>query len=333
MRDEVTPQEEGGQDAQRGREPSIGRQQTGERQPPRDNRTTSGALTPNHREPRHEASTSTLDRETMERTTEPANGQQTRLRNEPRGRVRQPQRRKQTLKAASLNINGNGARTDDKWGSINNVMKTRKIAVLAAQETHPTGEVQERVQKRFRSTLHFIHSADPDEPGSRNGVTIILNKNLIKTTDVSLKTIIEGRVIMITIPWNGEDTLTIMNIYAPARNSEKEAFWTELNQKLRNLEGPNPDLVMGDFNLVENPGIDRLANSGNSDPTRAQDALSEFTTELNLADGWRRRHPRERNYTYTGQTQSRLDRVYAREEIYPWCTEWAIEHPAVKTDH
>ena len=124
--------------------------------------------------------------------------------------------------------------------------------------------------------------------------------------------------------------LVVYRIYSALLNT---AFWMELEQKLRDLEGPNPDIIMGDFNLVKNPGIDRLTNGGNSDPTGAQEALSEFTTNLNLVDGWRRRHPQEQNYKYTGQTQSKLDRIYTRGEIYPWCTDWAIEHPAVKTDH
>jgi len=213
------------------------------------------------------------------------------------------------------------------------VMKVRKIAIMAAQETHPTAETQESLHRRFRNSLHFFHSADPNEPGNRNGVTIILNKNLIKLVNVSTKIIIEGRAMIISIPWNGEDTLRIMNVYAPVKNNEKTKFWENLLQRMQDLEEPTPDLVMGDFNLVENPEIDRLLNRGGTDPISARLALSEFTTELNLTDEWRRRHPKKRNYTYVGQSQLRLDRIYAREEIYPWCTDWAIEHPAVKTDH
>ena len=48
---------------------------------------------------------------------------------------------------------------------------------------------------------------------------------------------------------------------------------------------------MGDLNIVENSEIDCLVNRGGTDPVTARDALSEFTTELNLADGWRRRNP------------------------------------------
>lgn len=237
------------------------------------------------------------------------------------------------MKIASLNINGNGTRTDDKWGAINNVMKVRRIAILAAQETHPSLEIQERLQRQFRNSLHFFHSADPNEPGGRNRVTMILNKSFIKLADVSTMTLIEGRVMIIRIPWNGEDTLRIMNVYALVKNTDKAAFWKELCQKMWDLEEPTPDIVMGDFNVVENPEVNCLINRGGADPVAARDALSEFTTELNLADGWRRRNPRKWNYMYIGQTQSRLDRICVREEIYPWCMDWTIEHPAVKTDH
>ena len=138
---------------------------------------------------------------------------------------------------------------------------------------------------------------------------------------------------MIGVPWNSEDTLWIMNVYAPVRNNEKAAFWEELLQKIEALEGPKPDLVVGDFNIVENPEIDRLMNRGTADPMGARNAFAEFTMELNLADGWRRRHPKKRGFTYLGQSQLRLDRVYVREELMPWCTDWSIEHPAVQTDH
>ena len=58
---------------------------------------------------------------------------------------------------------------------------------------------------------------------------------------------------------------------------------------------------MGDFNLVENPEVDRLHHRGMADPPRARDAMSELTTELNLTDGWRRRNPTKRGYTYRGE--------------------------------
>ena len=230
-------------------------------------------------------------------------------------------------------MNGTGSKTNDKWGAINNVMKQRKIAVLAIQESHPNEETQRTVQRRFQNSLQIYHSADPDEPGSRNGVSIAVNKRLVKTANLETRTIMEGRAMSIEVPWNGEDTLRIMNVYAPAKNNEKAAFWEQLLQKFETEEEPEPDMVVGDFNIVENPEIDRLQNSGTADPAKARETFSNFSTNLNLADGWRRRHQRKRCYTYVGRTQSRIDRIYAKEEIIPWCTDWKIEHPAVRTDH
>jgi len=260
-------------------------------------------------------------------------GERPRTRNEPNGRLNQPRRKKQSLKITTLNMNGRGNQTQDKWGSINNVMKRRQIAVMALQETHPTDELQETIGKRFRNALHLVHSADADVPGQKGGVSIAVNKKMIETSKITHTTVIAGRAIMIDIPWNGEDTMRILNVYAPVKNTEKTEFWVTLLERIENMNGAKPDIVLGDFNLVENPEIDRLNNRRGTDPLTARNALSDLIVELNLTDGWRRRHPRKRGYTYIGNGQSRLDRIYAREEIYQWCTDWKIEHPGVKTDH
>lgn len=81
------------------------------------------------------------------------------------------------------------------------------------------------------------------------------------------------------------------------------------------------------------PELDRLINRGGADPMAARSVLSAFTTELGLTDRWRRKHPKKRGYTFMGSSQSRLDRIYVGEDVYPWCTNWAIEHPGFKTDH
>ena len=212
-------------------------------------------------------------------------------------------------------------------------MKKRGIAVLALQETHPTDKMQETEARRFRNTLHLVHSADPDNPSTTGGVSIAINKSAVDVKKVTHRTVIPGRVTQIEIPWNEEDRLCIMNVYAPVKNTEKAEFWKKLLESIENEEVPRPDIVMGDFNLVENPEIDRLKNKGGTDPLAARNVMSNLTIELNLTDGWRRKHPTKRGYTYIGNSQSRLDRIYTKEDIYPWCENWRIEHPGFKTDH
>ena len=230
-------------------------------------------------------------------------------------------------------MNGRGSRAVDKWGTINTTMRRRKIAILGLQETHPDDDLQETIEQRFRNTLCVVHSADPENPRNTNGVSIAINKGLIDAKSVTDRTVIPGRVLLIEIPWNEQDRLRIMNVYAPAQGEEKAIFWEYLRNLIEGDESLRPDIMLGDFNLVENPELDRLNNRRGADPPAARTALSQLVTELNLADGWRRRHPKKRGYTFTGNGQSRLDRIYTKEDIYPWCTDWGIEHPGFKTDH
>ena len=258
---------------------------------------------------------------------------ETRIRNEPNGTLSQPKRKRKQFKMASLNMNGRGSRAVDKWGTINTTMRRRKIAILGLQETHPDDDLQETIEQRFRNTLCVVHSADPENPRNTNGVSIAINKGLIDAKSVTDRTVIPGRVLLIEIPWNEQDRLRIMNVYAPAQGEEKAIFWENLWNLIEGDESLQPDIMLGDFNLVENPELDRLNNRRGADPPVARTALSQLVTELNLADGWRRRHPKKRGYTFTGNGQSRLYRIYTKEDIYPWCTDWGIEHPGFKTDH
>ncbi|KAF9780846.1 Endonuclease/exonuclease/phosphatase, partial [Thelephora terrestris] len=230
-------------------------------------------------------------------------------------------------------MNGRGGNPLDKWGSINNLMKKRRIAILSLQETHPSDEMQKTIEKSFRNTLRILHSADPDNPGRKGGVSIVIHKSLLDAKNATHQVVIPGRVNIVEIPWNESDKLQIMNVYAPVKNEEKADFWKGLKEAIDNDENLHPDVVLGDLNLVENPEIDRLNNRGGSDPEAARIELSELTTELDLTDGWRRRNPRKRGYTFTGNGQSRLDRIYVKEELYQWCTDWKIEHPGFRTDH
>ena len=117
-----------------------------------------------------------------------------------------------------------------------------------------------------------------------------------------------------------------MNIYAPARNAKKAIFWKTLLETIENDEDLKPDIVIGDFNLVENPELDRLNNRRGADPLTARDAMANLVVELNIANGWRRKNPQKRGYTFIGNSQSRLDQIYVKEDIYPWCMDWRIEH-------
>lgn len=79
---------------------------------------------------------------------------------------------KASIKIATLNMRG---RETDKWNHINQMMRDRKIGVMAIQETHLTNTHTDQLHWLFGKRLHIINTIDEDEPNVR-GVAIVLNK-------------------------------------------------------------------------------------------------------------------------------------------------------------
>lgn len=56
---------------------------------------------------------------------------------------------------------------------------------------------------------------------------------------------------MVTVPWHQTLNITIPNVYAPNDNADNAAFWDDLLQKWEMSNLPVPDVMLGDFNIVE----------------------------------------------------------------------------------
>ena len=97
------------------------------------------------------------------------------------------------------------------------LMRERKIGILAIQETHLTDELALQFEELFDNNLKLIHSPDPTTRNAR-GVAIVLNKRLVKTDNIKETTIIPGRAIIIKIPWHDNQNINILAIYAPNIN-------------------------------------------------------------------------------------------------------------------
>ncbi|KZP29142.1 DNase I-like protein [Athelia psychrophila] len=210
-------------------------------------------------------------------------------------------RSRASIKIATLNLNGKGTligdTEDNKWLHVNQLMREQKIGVLAIQEAHLTTEFVEQISDLFQRRLHIIWSQGENKNAA--GVAFVVNKELANIEKIKLIEIIPGRAAMITLPWNHDRTLCILNIYAPNDQGDSGIFWTEIINEMDKKKIDSPDIMMGDFNTVED-SIDRLPNK--SDP----------------ADD---------------NTYSRLDRIYATNAIHNTASDWDIAKPAIKTDH
>lgn len=242
-------------------------------------------------------------------------------------------RTRATLKIATLNMRGAGAPAQggigEKWLRINQVMRDAKIAVLGLQETHLTERKANQVNELFATTMKVYASEDPENPTGARGVAIAINKRLVNVEESKGDIIVPGRAMMVKIKWTRDKYITILVVYAPNDHSANADFWSHLAGKRMD----HPNIVMGDFNLVET-ATDRFP--AHDDPERPVDALKNLKHKWNITDEWRAQNPGENCYTYrqtaTGSS-SRIDRIYLDQWMRTNVGDWEVGGPGIPTDH
>ena len=104
----------------------------------------------------------------------------------------------------------------------------------------------------------------------------------------------EGRIVNILLDID-DHILNIVNVYPPNTDSERGAFFTDLN---RFLSSSHENIIAGDFNCIFDAKLDKFGG----DPNPRHSAvfyLNELIARFALCDIWRRRHKNERNFTWT----------------------------------
>lgn len=214
------------------------------------------------------------------------------------------------LKLASLNMRGRTSSArgfrQEKWFEMYGVISSQRIALLSIQESHLTDELADAISSAYDTKMSLFHSPLPDTRNAA-GVAFVVNEALLDSKKVTYRVMIPGRAMIASIAKQAGTTVKVLNVYAPNDPRENETFWTEL--KIRVLEDPElrPDIMLGDFNLVED-SIDRLPC--HPDDASAVAALGELKSELGLVDGWRNANPDRRGYTHIhapNTSQGRID--------------------------
>ncbi|THU86744.1 DNase I-like protein [Dendrothele bispora CBS 962.96] len=228
----------------------------------------------------------------------------------------------------SLPTLSRGARSvyhpEHKWTDIHRLLRQEQIGVLALQETHLSNEQADEIRDSFYGQrMSFFSSLDPDNPNSA-GVAIILNNEITNSENASAIEIIPGRALCVTIPWHAQLRLNVLAIYAPNDPGSSREFWNNLDLLWKSKRLPIPDVMLGDFNFVEDQ-VDRLPHH-----TNEQHLLEAFTNlrfNLNLKDGWRCTYPDTKSYTYVHTTEaslSRIDRIYLSPKKHNNSRDWQI---------
>ena len=249
---------------------------------------------------------------------------------------------KAVLKLATLNIRGGGsAATQGKWNNINQIIRDKKIDILAIQESHLNEAALNNLNTFYHKRMRIWNSEDPQNPSAGKGVSIVLNKERTSWAEAKVTDIIPGRALLLELPWKNrkdsndtdEARVNILAIYAPNTAQENANFWSTLSDKWIDENLPIPDAMLGDFNIVEE-AIDRLPP--HRDNAQAASKLADFKSLHTLQDGWRHCYPTELAFSYTQvatQSRSRIDCIYVSTPIYKHARNWIIEHTPINTDH
>ena len=237
--------------------------------------------------------------------------------------------KKQGVRVASLNMKGRNMNKKSKWPTLVTMTRKQRILVLGPQETHLDDEEAEKIRKMCPK-VEIINNGNSK---SKEGVAIVINKELANNMTWKHMPLIEERASRITIRVEEDRGLDIIVIYAPNENNEKGKFFTDLKEKLDQEQNIENAIIMGDFNSVENE-LDRFPHR--KDEEKVLESWAKIKKKYKLVDGWRISNELEKGYTFIQpviNSMSRIDRIYLNDEIYLYGYNWLHIDSAQLSDH
>ena len=217
-----------------------------------------------------------------------------------------------TLTIDSLNCRGLGDKK--KRRRIFNHFFRRGIDIILLQETHTTQTTALQYKDEWKK-LSRKHTSFWNSLSSRACGVAILIRDQTKTKILNSLQDDNGRIITLQFKCFN-DTYQTQTIYAPSNPPSRPLFF----QSLENYVFPDGQIIAGgDFNMVENPLIDRSGGTLSAKHTRGLPELQDYRIPLNLVDMWRELHPDSVAYSWSSlddkDIHSRLDRFYLSNSL------------------
>jgi len=245
---------------------------------------------------------------------------------------------KASIKISGLNISGIGnpdpSHKDNKWNHVNQLVRDERIGILVIGETHLDETRCRDIETLFSRRLCIFYSKLENNRNAA-GVAIVLNKELTNINNIITHEVVPGRALLLETNWHGTEKLSILGTYAPNQTmKENEEFWEKIQAYFeRNRQLRKPDIMLGDFNVVEDP-LDRIPLR--HDDKSVVDSLDNLKVQLQLIDGWQQTYPQSTAFTFYRKQdshQARLDRIYIKHRLMQFTFDWKIQTTGIKTDH
>ena len=226
-----------------------------------------------------------------------------------------------SLRLFSLNVNG--LRSTVKRKSVFRYIKEKQFDIACLQESYVTDDVSEKWKMEwggdFVSNNFNSHSC---------GQIILLRKNVFDNV-VVLKS--SRRILVVQVKFQNKKII-IVNVYAPNCVAEKNRFFEELTEVIRNLDSEQI-VVCGDFNCTLNDDLDNI--SGEKHPRSNITHFNDLVAKCDLYDTWRLFHPQDKAYTWCRNKPflaRRLDYIFVNSNTFEKTIESSILSLS-STDH
>jgi exodeoxyribonuclease III len=238
------------------------------------------------------------------------------------------------MSAQFISVNVNGLRDKEKRLSIFHWLREQNADIYLLQETHcESDEDIESWTKDWEGEAFWSNHTSMS-----CGVAILIRPKLKLNLGNHDKDR-EGRYISIEAEFD-DKTYKIVNIYAPNNGQERGVFITNLKRKLLlyNTQHEISNVIIGgDFNCTPNVTFDRRKSKSTNyvNDDKGSKELNDLCLECNLEDVWRRRHPKQRRYTYfkrNSRSASRIDLWLIEKGLDSSVLSTKINQ-AFKTDH
>ena len=225
------------------------------------------------------------------------------------------------LHIASLNTRG--LNDDTKFKCLLKYIEIKNYSIFGISET----KIKESSKKYLSNNNFKIHWSSTNS--SQAGVALIINPHLFQH---HLKTeSFNGYIISSFFNFKPSTTLCITQIYLPHDQTIKKQVINYLKKLITQNSSKNiPHIIMGDFNSVPNPSIDKFHNNTPSQKNPIYNFLTNYT------DTFRHLHPHAIKFTFTGPTQqSRIDQIWISNIITNYLTQANITktNPEFQSDH
>jgi exonuclease III len=230
-------------------------------------------------------------------------------------------------------FNADGLATPLKRAKVLKWLKKQTNGIIMIQEAHCTKNSLDCWKLFFgrHYSLYFSHGTS-----NSKGVVTAIPERLVKyvTCNDADK---EGRMVLVELKIE-KINYVVMNIYNHCQDHEADQInFLDYLEKLIVKHASKKLIIGGDFNIIQDPQLDKYLAKPNEKPSKAAERLEELKIQHNMTDVWRLQHPGVKQYTWRRRKkdivqQSRLDYVLVSDSLCSKTSSTSIA-PGFCSDH